>query len=574
MTQLPFENLREMLEYRAASAPKLPGFRYLPDGETEGASLSFEQLDDKARRIASALLDRHQPGDRAVLLFTPGLDFVSAFYGCIYAGMVAVPAYPLDPSRLQRTLPRLERVVEHSGAACVLTDGSFISLAEHPDGSRRAGAQWLKVDDLLASAPGGELPSIDSGALALIQYTSGSTGLPKGVVLSHQALLANLYMMWQDACDVDPYVGVNWLPVSHDMGLLAGVLIPVFRGGLCVHMSPLHFLQRPARWLEAIARHRAVVSGGPNFGYELCLRKVDPAEVSVLDLSSWECAFNGAEPVRADTLRGFAKLCEPAGFKPTTLAPCYGLAEASLIVATSRRTEVPSTRSVDPDALATGRVRRASNGSGRELIGCGTPCRGTELCIVEPASRRRLGRNQVGEIWIASPSVASEYWRDDEASRARLRATLSDGGAGEFLRSGDLGFVDDSGELFVTGRRKDMLIVEGRNLYPHDLEQTVQRCDPLLRNGCGAVFAVNSGEDERVVVVQEVRAGELDSGLRNRVRAAIVREHGVAPYAIELIRAGTLPKTSSGKIQRSECRRHFLDGSLEVVAPGQLRGEA
>ncbi|HEU4535413.1 MAG TPA: fatty acyl-AMP ligase, partial [Polyangiaceae bacterium] len=552
-----FKNFVQVLLARAEESPELRAFTYLHDGERDERAVTFGELDRRARAIGAYLQASCAPGARVVLLYPPGLDYVAAFFGCLYGGLVAVPAYPPDPSRLARTLPRLQAIVGDAGAEVVLTTGDILALTEGlsafaPELGR---LRWVATDALDGGLAGDWRPA-DAGpdALAFLQYTSGSTGTPKGVMLTHGNLLANeasierVFGLGRDS------VGVGWLPLYHDMGLIGNVLQTVYVGFHCVLMSPLDFLQRPMRWLEAIARFGGTTSGAPNFAYDLCARKAGPggaAALGGLDLSTWSVAFCGAEPVRRETLERFARAFAPAGFRREAFLPCYGLAEATLIVSGKAAGADYRVERLDAKALEEGRAEPAAPAGGgrepggeegraepaapaggtRELVSCGGPVEGTLALVVDPATRRPCAEGRVGEIWVAGPHVAVGYWGDAEKSAQTFGAELAEGSAAapagtRFLRTGDLGFVR-GGEIYVSGRSKDLIIVRGRNYYPQDVERAAEEGSPRVRRGGVAAFAIGGGGgdggeggdggdggdggEERVVVAAELsrpRPGE------------------------------------------------------------------
>ncbi|TWT37580.1 putative fatty-acid--CoA ligase fadD21 [Posidoniimonas corsicana] len=542
-------------------------YTFLVDGETE-QHITFRELDWRARSIAAKLQELGKFGDRAALVYEPGLEYISALLGCFYAGVVAVPIYPPDPMRMQRTLSRLHAIMDDAQARFVLT-GRHESERFGP---ATAGSGELIITDDIPTEDGADYrqPPIDGQTLAFLQYTSGSTGRPKGVMLTHANLMFNFEHIKK--FDEPNAVAVSWLPMYHDMGLIGLVLQVLQSGRRTVLMSPLSFVKHPARWLQAISKYRAYATSGPSFAYDLCVQKISDEELAELDLSCWTLACNGAEPVRPDTLERFAEKFGPAGFRAQTFYPCYGLAEATLIVSGGEKQSDPIVRTFDAQLLTENRVRRVAPGDGaREIVGCGTSVENQEIAIVDPLTLKRCGDDQVGEIWVRGLGVAQGYWGNSEATKATFNARLSGdddaGDEGPFLRTGDLGFLDE-GELFVTGRLKDLIIIRGRNHYPQDLERTVEGCCPALRRDHGVAFGVDIDGEERLVIVQGVQRPQkldLDQVMAD-IRASLLHEHEAAPYAIVLVKGGEIPKTSSGKLQRRACKELYLAGDLAAAA--------
>ena len=561
--------LVELLQRRAElQGPRL-AYTFLVDGESEEVRISYAELDRQARAIAAWLQSRGLEGERALLLFPAGLEFIAAFFGCLYAGVVAVPAYP---PRMNRSLDRIQAIACDAQAKVALTTQSVLErvtpvLRQTPELER---VTWLDTDSVPAGIEQSwRKPGSKSGTLAFLQYTSGSTGTPKGVMLTHANLLHNCGQISYAFEMTRSVSGVFWLPSYHDMGLVGGVLCPLYQGAPNVIMSPMSFLQRPYRWLQAISRHRAIVSGGPNFAYDLCVRKITPQQRATLDLSSWTIAFNGAEPVRSETLDRFAEMFEPCGFRREAFYPCYGLAEATLIVSGGLKAAPPVVRAFDAKALENRQVVElpAMDEGARRLVGSGQVLADEEIVIADPETLTRCGPRQVGEIWVKNPSVAQGYWRRPDDTEHAFRARLRDNGKGDYLRTGDLGFFQD-GELFVAGRLKDLIIIRGLNHYPHDIELTVEKCHSAVRPGSGAAFTVDVDNEPKLIIVYEVerrQQGEVDE-VFEAIRREVGREHELQVDSIVLIKPGSIPKTSSGKIQRHACRKAYLDGSLEEVA--------
>ncbi|MEQ9237389.1 fatty acyl-AMP ligase [Coleofasciculus sp. E2-BRE-01] len=562
--------LVDLLGYRAQNQSDKTAYTFLQDGETQADSLTYKELDRQARVIAAKLQSLGVTGSRALLLYPPGLEFVGAFFGCLYAGVVAVPAYP---PRRNQNMSRLQAIVASSQATVALTTTSLLSRVESrfTEEPELAQLPWLTTDNIASDqAQAWQQPDVSRNTLAFLQYTSGSTGTPKGVMVSHGNLLHNSAVIHKSFADTPNSRGVSWLPHYHDMGLIGGVLQPLYVGMPIVLMSAVMFMQKPWRWLQAISHYKATTSGGPNFAYDLCIRKITPEQRASLDLSNWEVAFTGAEPVRAETLEQFAATFADCGFRREAFHPCYGMAETTLMVSGGLRNDPPVMRQVDGTALERNQVVTATSNQEitRTLVGCGQSLLDQKIVIVDPEFLTPCPANQVGEIWVSGSSVAQGYWNRREETEQAFHAYLADTGDEPFLRTGDLGFLQD-GELFITGRIKDVIIIRGQNHYPHDIELTVEKSHPALRSGCGAAFAVEVKGEERLVVVQEVERSYLrklnvDEVIES-IRRAVTAEHALQLYATVLVKTGSIPKTSSGKIQRYACRSGFLTGSLNVV---------
>ena len=575
------ETLVELLRARASERGGATAFTFLDDGEREGARLTYGELDERARAIARALRDGGlAPGDRALLLYPPSLEFIPAFFGCLYAGVIAVPAYPPHASQPSRTLPRLLSIVGDADVAAVLANDAIVAAGARmiEQTPSLATIPWLATDTLgVDGASDWQTPRVGSGDLAFLQYTSGSTASPRGVMVSHANLLHNLAYASHFAGNDASTVSVSWLPVIHDMGLIEGVLGPIFGGYPAYLMAPTSFLHRPIRWLRAITRYRATTSGGPNFAYDLCARKVNDAQRVELDLTSWRVAYNGAEPIRAETLESFHERFSPVGFRWRSFYPVYGLAESTLLVSTGGPTYEPVIHDVAAHALSRGRLRveRRAHAGTRPLVASGPSSFGTRVVIVNPETRQRCADGRVGEIWVSSPSVARGYWGNECATQETFHARLPDDD-GPYLRTGDLGVLRD-GELFVAGRLKDVLIVRGYKHFPQDIEQTAERQHAAIRPGCSAAFSIEGTDAESVVLAFEVDLRRIDDDEReasrrcvadliDRVRAAVSDEHGIVLAAISVLAVGGVPKTSSGKLRRRACRAGFVDGSLDEIA--------
>jgi acyl-CoA synthetase (AMP-forming)/AMP-acid ligase II/acyl carrier protein len=565
------KTLVELLRWRAEQQSGKVAYTYLLDGESQEVTLTYGELDLQAQAIAEALLDQGLRGQRALLLYPPGIDFIAGFFGCLYAGMIAIPAYPPDPARLKRTLNRLAVIAADAETKVALTTQAVLSRLEEmfAQAPMLEPLAWVASDTAGRRSVDRRLDFDASGDdIAFLQYTSGSTGKPKGVMLTHSNLIhnASIIRTFFEHGSEDKYV--SWLPTFHDMGFMSGVLQPLYSGIPAVLLSPVAFLQSPFRWLKAITRYKATTSGGPNFAYDLCVRKISEQERMSIDLSSWTIAFNGAEPVRGETLDRFARTFEPCGFRREALYPCYGLAEATLLVAGGRKGERTIVKSFDTSTVAKGQVaeEKSSGQSPHLLASCGRASQDQRLVIVHPDTARECSPGEVGEVWVCGPSVGQGYWKKPAETEQTFRAYIADTGEGPFLRTGDLGFIRDD-ELFIAGRLKDLIIIRGGNHYPQDIELTVEQSHSALRPGCGAAFSVEIGGEERLVVVQEVddrKPLDMDEIIR-AIRQSVAESHELQLYAAILIRPGTISKTSSGKIQRSACRKEFLEDKLDQL---------
>lgn len=566
--------LVELLQNRALQQPQQK-YTFLPDGETEAGSLTYQALDALARAQAARLQALGASGERALLLFPPGLDYLATFFGCLYANVIAIPLYP---PKLKRNLGKISAIAQDAGATLAIAPARYLENLEQlcERATELKALRWLAAETLAGNAEQWQSPSIDPNDVAYLQYTSGSTSAPKGVMVSHANVLYNVEYIHRGVGDDANSVAVTWLPHFHDMGLVEGLLKSLYVGIPCYFMPPAAFIQRPMRWLEAISRYQATHSGGPNFAYDLCASKSAGDRQTALDLSSWRVAYSGAEPINRETLERFASVFEPCGFRTRAFCPAYGMAEATLKISAVRCFDAPTFLSVDAGALEHNRIEEVAEGDreARTLVGCGFPEFGTKVAIVNPASLTQCQPHEVGEIWVAGETVTLGYWHRPEETETTFRAYLSPTGEGPFLRTGDLGFLHQ-GELFITGRLKDVIIIRGRNLYPQDIERTAERSHPTLRPGANAAFSVEVAGAEQLVIVQELearRAPEHAEEAIGAIRSCIAEEYEVQVYAVLLIKPGSIPKTTSGKIQRRATRAKFLSGNLEIVASSVLEG--
>ena len=563
-----FETFTELVLHRAAELDAKDAFIFLHDNAagSDAERLSYGVLDAEAKRIASWLQQRGASGGQVLLLYPSGLDFIKAFTATLYAGSVAVPA-PL-PGDQGNHFARVTSILKDAEVRAVLTDS-----ANEPGINawlREAGITDVAVLATDAEGHGDSAawtaPRLTSESLAFLQYTSGSTSTPKGVMVSHRNLLANeLAIHHSVGSDQDTRLG-GWLPFYHDMGLIGHILHPLYMGASAALMSPISFLKRPLRWLQMIGDHRVTVGGGPNFAYDLCVRRVTDEQLATLDLSSWQQACNGAEPIRAETIRAFTERFAPAGFRPEAFFPCYGMAETTLLVSGAPLGVAPVFRRVDAQALELGELHDVrSDEAARTLVSSGV-VKDFDVRIVDPETFQEQPEGHVGEIWAKGESVASGYWKRPEINEEIFNAAIAGEPESEgpgWLRTGDLGVLD-GGQLYVTGRLKEMILINGRNIYPHDVERAVQALDPAFGVGSGAAVSVDDGE-EHLVLVQEVRpnapaAADLPA-LVSAARSLVSREFTVAG-SILLVRPGTIRKTTSGKIQRTMMRKLLIEGKL------------
>ena len=566
-----FETFTELVLHRTADLEKKDAFIFLHDNAagSDAERLTYNSLDTEAKRIASWLQQHGAAGGQVLLLYPSGLDFIKAFTGSLYAGTVAVPA-PL-PGDQGNHFARVTSILKDAEVRAVLTDS-----ANEPGISawlREAGITDVPVLATDAEGHGDSAawtaPQLTPDSLAFLQYTSGSTSTPKGVMVSHRNLLANELAIQHALGSTSETRLGGWLPFYHDMGLIGHILQPLYIGGSAALMSPISFLKRPLRWMQMIGDHRVTAGGGPNFAFDLCVRRITDEQLATLDLSSWEQAGNGAEPIRAETVRAFTERFAPAGFRREAFFPCYGMAETTLLVSGTPVGQAPIFRTAAADALEQGELRDVEGEeNSRTLVSSGV-ITDFDVRIVDPESFEQQDDGHVGEIWVKGDSVATGYWKRPEINKEIFDAAISaaDGSTDRgWLRTGDLGVLDD-GQLYVTGRLKEMILINGRNIYPHDVERAIQGLDPAFGAGGGAAFSVDDGA-EHLVLVQEIRpnapsAADLPA-LISAARSLISREFTVAG-SIVLVRPGTIRKTTSGKIQRTLMRKLLIEGQIVPV---------
>ncbi|MGQ4601412.1 AMP-binding protein [Nocardia sp. R6R-6] len=556
--------LPDILQRRAAGEPNRTAYVFLDENGVEAAALTYRELHERSMAVAQELVSRCAPGDRALLVFPQSLDFVVAYFGCLYARVIAVP---VNPPRHKKVQDATRAIAADCRPIAVLTLGAMIETLSPVLEPVCPVRHWLAVDDVPPAGTDATPPTADLDSVAFLQYTSGSTAVPKGVMVTHRNTMANEEMIRRAfGHDRDSTV-VGWAPFFHDQGLIGNVLQPLYVGATSILMSPMTFIRRPLLWLETISRYRAHTSGGPNFAFDACVARAVAGQLPELDLSSWKVAFNGAEPIRAETLTRFAEIFAPYGFDARALYPCYGLAEATLLVTGSRKGHGPVTLDMNPRALGDGNYAGGATDRARTRAGSGRVLPNEELRIVDPETGQVCPPDRIGEIWVSGDHVAQGYWEKPEASADTFQARCADDPARTYLRTGDLGVLVD-GELFVVGRLTDVIIIRGRNYYPHDIEHTVQAAHPALRAGGGAAFSVPGHGGEKLVVVQEIKrehppeADVMD--IIGAIRAAVVQEHEIALGAVVLTPAGQVQKTSSGKVMRAAARKRYLADGFAV----------
>jgi acyl-CoA synthetase (AMP-forming)/AMP-acid ligase II/acyl carrier protein len=538
-------NWVQVLLARAQSQRDRLAYRFLPDGENDEQSITYGGLLTRAQAIASTLQQKVAPGDRVLLLCPPGIEFISGFLGCLFARAIAVPAAPARNGRQDRNAQRIAGMMSDCCPKAALTISSLTKSID-------ANLAIIAIDTISdGHAASWKDPTVDANTVACLQYTSGSTGTPRGVVLSHQNLLSNCEAIAQAFKLTPDDVGAGWLPPYHDMGLIGGILSALYVGFPVTLMSPQSFLTKPVRWVRAMSRFGATLSGAPDFAFDFCARTLRPEECAGLDLSKWRLAFTGAEPIRMQSIDAFSRAFAPFGFKSNAFFPCYGLAEATLMVS-------------GVEASTGAKAKSIASLRDKNVVSCGRACGGVEIAIINPHTQQPCNEGQIGEIWLRGGSVARGYWRGSEGA---FDAQLNGDGA-KYLRTGDLGLIDQ-GELFVTGRLKELIIIRGVNHYPHDIEQTAQSAHVALRPGFAAAFGYERDGVEKLAIAIEIERTQRNADPKpiiDAIRAKVAQGHEVEASAILLLMPGELPKTPSGKTQRGLCREQFLAATLACVA--------
>ena len=565
-----FRTLRDILEDRALNRPNDLAYAFLSGNELQN-QWDYAQLRRQVARVGAHLKKFEAVGARALLVYPQSLNFMAAFLACLCRNVVAVPVPAPEAWNLRRAMPRLKAIADDAQAALVLTTRRILDLSASAGDSWDFSALPCVVTDELPDDAISDLghESIEPSGLAYLQYTSGSTSLPSGVMISHRNLMHHLKTL-HTACAYGDGVTVTWMPHFHDYGLVQGLLQPFFSGDPCYFMSPLSFMKRPTHWLGAITKYQGTHSQAPNFAYDHCIRRIRAEERGGLDLASWKAAGNAAEPINPRVLETFVETFKPFGFRREAFAPAFGLAEATLLVSSTPLNSGPQIIDLDADALETGQIVAARPGhSVHQAVGCGELVGSTKVAIVNPETLTRCQGERIGEIWVSDIAIAAGYWNQPEKSRATFAAYLSDTGEGPWLRTGDLGFLRN-GQLFISGRLKDLIIIRGANFAPQDIEWIVQRSHPALEHAEGAAFPLMIDGEERLIIVQELQRKDrpVDAILQEvavKIRADVAEQFDIRAYAVALVKRGAILKTSSGKIQRRACRAALLDGSLDTM---------
>ncbi|MDQ3021354.1 MAG: SDR family NAD(P)-dependent oxidoreductase [Bacteroidota bacterium] len=566
------KTLVELSRWRADNQPDKLAFMFLEEGEREAGASTYSKLDIRAKAIASKLQSNNLSGERALLIYESGPDYLDSFFACLYSGLISVPLHP--PGK-NKSLSRISAIAKDSGAKVILTTEEIKSELEKDFAGDEIlkDLQWITTENIPNElAANWKQPDISSDTLAYLQYTSGSTGTPKGVMVNHKNLIHNINIIDKSHPHTDKSVMVTWLPIHHDMGLIYGMLLPFCCGYPCYYMTPQAFVQKPFRWLNAISKYKGTHNAAPNFAFELCVNKITDAQKKTLNLSSWTVAMNAAEPVRAETIERFVDYFKDCGFKFKYFAPGYGLAEGTLILSTTFKEDEPSMKRFDDTEIEKNNFAKDADESdfrSKVHVGHSHSIEDTKIAIVNPVTLIECKEGEVGEVWSSGISIAQGYWQREDATEETFHAFIKDTNEGPFMRTGDLGFIKDN-ELYITGRHKDLIIIRGQNHYPQDIEYTIESSHPALRLGCVGAFSIDVDGEEHLGIVQEVQKNFLKDfdpeEVVRTIRKSVSEEHDLQVYSITLINPGTVPKTSSGKIQRRACLHGVLDKGLEVIA--------
>ncbi len=573
---MKYTTIIDVLRHQAVFNSEKLAYRFIQSKSSNPEEMTFEFVWKKVQAIAAELQRSQATGSTAILLYPSSLEFVCAFLGCLAAGVVAVT---VQSPRRMRNLSRIDEIVQDSQSTIALTTSTWLKEMDVRTTKDSSVTQldWIATDTInLGQAESWHQPPLTSNHLAFLQYTSGSTGQPKGVMITHGNLLHNLELICRSFDHNPQSHGVIWLPHYHDMGLIGGILQALYVGCSVTLMSPMDFLQQPIRWLQAISRYQANTNGGPTLAYDLCVRKITEEQRQTLDLSSWDIAFVGAETVRNGVLERFAATFAPCGFRPEAFYPCYGMAETTLMISGGVKAALPVLAHVDKTGLKNNQIIISSHPQENTvtLVGCGQIPSDGKVVIVNPDTCEPCQTDQVGEIWVSSPSIAQGYWNKPQQTAETFKNTLTHYQNHSFLRTGDLGFFHGE-ELFITGRLKDLIIIGGSNYYPQDIEITVQQSDPALQPHGSTVFSVEIADEEQLVIIQEVKRTYLRKlstpTVITNIRQAVAAQHNLSIYGLVLVKPGSLPKTSSGKVRRSVCKELFLNENLEGVIQSDIQ---
>jgi len=561
-------SLVDILSWRAKHQPHRLSYRFLIDGEDQEISITYKGLDLRARSIGATLQNYTSKNDRVVLLLPSGLEFIASFLGCLYAKVIAIPLPPPHPARLKKTLAATLRVIEDASPSVALLNSELLESLNSQSEIKRLLSRLTLIpidqQDKMEKPDQWIKPETAPDEVAFLQFTSGSTLFPRGVMISHGNLISNLNLIEKSFGQTSNSRTVIWLPPYHDMGLIGGILQPLYTGNIVTLMPHLMFLQRPIRWLQAISRFRATTSGGPNFAYDLCLSKIKPDQCEGLDLSTWEVAFNGAEPINPNTLEKFSKFFAPYGFRPEAFLTCYGLAEATLMVSGGPKARLPKFKRLIKNELENQKAIISTEPENTVLIvSCGEISELSTLKIVNPETLKPCAPDEIGELWINGPSVALGYWNNPLETASTFHAQIGDSSNFSFLRTGDLGFINN-GELYITGRLKNMIIIDGKNYYPHDIERTIEEFHPNIQSGGCAAFSVENSGKEFLVVIVEIRRHLVtnENELLNSIRKVVSENYELPICDIKLTLPGSIPRTTSGKIKHFLCSTNYLAGTL------------
>lgn len=570
------ETIVSILEKHAKHQPNKTAFTYLIDGERQQQSITYIQLVTQAKQFATQLLVKHQLGDRALLLFQPGLDYIRALIACFFAGITPIPAYPPGNKHYRH---RLQSIAANAQAHMILSTNILVKKFDEFT-TIISGAEQLPCHtyhpDKQTYGYKHRLPEIKPETIALLQYTSGSLSAPKGVLITHKNLLHNQKMIKEAFNHDEKTVFASWLPLFHDMGLIGNTLQPLFLGVHCVFMSAAKFKQSPIRWLKMIARFKATTSGAPNFAYQACVDNISNEQLSDLDLSHWKVAYCGSEPIRANTLKAFNKRFSAYGFKENTLYPCYGLAEASLFVSGKVAQTKTAILPVELDDFQQGKITvdKSKQNKTMSLVSCGKQWRDEHIIIVNPSTKVECADNTIGEIWLAGKHIANGYWKALPETVETFHAHTAIDNKGPYLRTGDMGFMHED-ELYITGRLKELLIINGKNYYPQDIEQSIYECHALLADNGAATFIFDKANQQQLAIIAETKSRyisyRLNQDIIKRIKQTAYLHHNLVVQHVRLIQPGTLPRTTSGKLQRLVCREFFIKQKLTLTKIQQLQ---